>query len=164
MCGWVCACCMTVFAGVSWVVVYMCVTRQREGGQRQRALNPRDNTGNEGRQTTGLLGANKRAFETAVTFLRWSRWGVTQTLKILCFVKWLKREAAMSPFLSSGAPLTVGMWNHIRKKQKSQQLLILICHVMSLSIAAYPFPRGCGVLLLEPIPALSQGEGRVLPG
>ena len=35
---------------------------------------------------------------------------------------------------------------------------------MSLSIATYPFPRGCGVLLLEPIPALSQGEGRVLPG
>lgn len=40
--------------------VYMCVTRRREGGQRQRALNPPDNTGNEGRQTTGLLGANKR--------------------------------------------------------------------------------------------------------
>ena len=35
---------------------------------------------------------------------------------------------------------------------------------MSLSITAYPFPRGRGVLLLEPIPALSQGKGRVLPG
>ena len=35
---------------------------------------------------------------------------------------------------------------------------------MSLSVIAYPFPRGRGVLLLEPIPALSQGEGRVLPG
>ena len=29
---------------------------------------------------------------------------------------------------------------------------------MSLSVTAYPFPWGCGVLLLEPIPALSQGE------
>ena len=38
------------------------------------------------------------------------------------------------------------------------------CHVMSLSVTAYPFPWGHGVLLLEPIPALSQGEGRVLPG
>ena len=38
------------------------------------------------------------------------------------------------------------------------------CHVMSLSITTYPFPRGRGVLLLEPIPALSQSEGRVLPG
>ena len=37
-------------------------------------------------------------------------------------------------------------------------------HVMSLSITAYPFPWGHRVLLLEPIPALSQGEGRVLPG
>ena len=37
-------------------------------------------------------------------------------------------------------------------------------NVMSLSVTAYPFPWGCGVLLLEPIPALSQGEGRVLPG
>ena len=36
--------------------------------------------------------------------------------------------------------------------------------VMSLSVTAYPFPWGRGVLLLEPIPALSQGEGRVLPG
>ena len=35
---------------------------------------------------------------------------------------------------------------------------------MSLSVATYPFPRGPGVLLLGPIPALSQGEGRVLPG
>ena len=35
---------------------------------------------------------------------------------------------------------------------------------MSLSVTAYPFPWGCRVLLLEPIPALSQGEGRVLPG
>ena len=34
----------------------------------------------------------------------------------------------------------------------------------SLSVTAYPFPWGRGVLLLEPIPALSQGEGRVLPG
>ena len=32
-------------------------------------------------------------------------------------------------------------------------------YVMSLSVAAYPFPWGRGVLLLEPIPALSQGEG-----
>ena len=31
-------------------------------------------------------------------------------------------------------------------------------------VTPYPFPWGCGVLLLEPIPALSQGEGRVLPG
>ena len=38
------------------------------------------------------------------------------------------------------------------------------CHVMSLSVTAYPFPWGRGMLLLEPIPALSQGEGRVLPG
>ena len=37
-------------------------------------------------------------------------------------------------------------------------------HVMSWSVAAYPFPWGHGMLLLEPIPALSQGEGRVLPG
>ena len=36
------------------------------------------------------------------------------------------------------------------------------CHVIVRT--AYPFPWGCGVLLLEPIPALSQGEGRVLPG
>ena len=36
--------------------------------------------------------------------------------------------------------------------------------VMSLAIITCPFPWGCGVLLLEPIPALSQGEGRVLPG
>ena len=35
---------------------------------------------------------------------------------------------------------------------------------MSLSITAYPFTWGHGVLLLEPIPALSQGKGRVLPG
>ena len=35
---------------------------------------------------------------------------------------------------------------------------------MSLSVTAYPFPWGRGMLLLEPIPALSQGEGRVLPG
>ena len=55
----------------------------------------------------------------------------------------------------------------------------LDCHVMSLSVAAYPFSKGSrGVaataflsggnvgfsILLEPIPALSQGEGRVLPG
>ena len=38
------------------------------------------------------------------------------------------------------------------------------CHVMSLSVTAYPFPWGRGVLLLEPIPASSQGKGRVLPG
>ena len=37
-------------------------------------------------------------------------------------------------------------------------------HVMSSSVTAYPIPWGCGVLLLEPIPASSQGEGRVLPG
>ena len=36
--------------------------------------------------------------------------------------------------------------------------------VMSLSVTAYPFPWGHGVLLLEPIPASSQGKGRVLPG
>ena len=30
--------------------------------------------------------------------------------------------------------------------------------VMSLSVTAYPFPWGHGVLLLEPIPALSQGR------
>ena len=41
---------------------------------------------------------------------------------------------------------------------------VMSCHVMSLSVTAYPFPWGHGVLLLEPIPALSQGEGRVLPG
>ena len=35
---------------------------------------------------------------------------------------------------------------------------------MSLSVTAYPFPWGRGVLLLEPIPASSQGKGRVLPG
>ena len=29
---------------------------------------------------------------------------------------------------------------------------------MSLSVTAYPFPWGHGVLLLEPIPALSQGK------
>ena len=34
----------------------------------------------------------------------------------------------------------------------------LSCHVIVRT--AYPFPWGCGVLLLEPIPALSQGEGR----
>ena len=33
------------------------------------------------------------------------------------------------------------------------------CHVIVWT--AYPFPWGRGVLLLEPIPALSQGEGRV---
>ena len=38
------------------------------------------------------------------------------------------------------------------------------CHIMSLSVTTYPFPWGCGVLLLEPVPVLSQGEGRVLPG
>ena len=41
------------------------------------------------------------------------------------------------------------------------------CHVMSCHVivrTAYPFPWGCGVLLLEPISALSRGEGRVLPG
>ena len=36
------------------------------------------------------------------------------------------------------------------------------CHVIVRT--AYPFPWGCGVLLLEPIPAMSQGEGKVLPG
>ena len=36
-------------------------------------------------------------------------------------------------------------------------------HVMSLSVTTYPFSWGRGVLLQEPIPALSQGEGRVLP-
>ena len=35
---------------------------------------------------------------------------------------------------------------------------------MSSSVTAYPIPWGRGVLLLEPIPASSQGEGRVLPG
>lgn len=39
--------------------VHIAVTRRGVGRQRQRALNPRDNTGNEGRQTTGLLRANK---------------------------------------------------------------------------------------------------------
>ena len=33
------------------------------------------------------------------------------------------------------------------------------CHVMSLSVTAYPFPWGCGVLLLEPIPALRARAG-----
>ena len=42
--------------------------------------------------------------------------------------------------------------------------LLFNCHVMSISVTAYPFPWGRGMLLLEPIPALSQGEGRVLPG
>ena len=41
---------------------------------------------------------------------------------------------------------------------------IQTCHVMSLPVTTYPFPWGRGMLLLEPIPALSQGEGRVLPG
>ena len=41
---------------------------------------------------------------------------------------------------------------------------VMSCHVMSFSVTAYPFPWGHRVLLLEPIPALSQGEGRVLPG
>ena len=43
-------------------------------------------------------------------------------------------------------------------------LYINLHHVMSLSITAYPFPWVCGVLLLEPIPALSQGEGLTEPG
>lgn len=47
------------FAEVLGVFVHIAVTRQGVGRQRQRALNPRDNTGNEGRQTTGLLRANK---------------------------------------------------------------------------------------------------------
>ena len=34
------------------------------------------------------------------------------------------------------------------------------CHVIVRTV--YPFPWGGGVLLLEPIPALPQGEGRVL--
>ena len=37
----------------------------------------------------------------------------------------------------------------------SSQLEILL---NELSITAYPFPWGRGVLLLEPIPALSQGK------
>ena len=47
-----------------------------------------------------------------------------------------------------------------RTLQKNQKKNVT-CHVMSLSITAYPFPWSCGVLLLEPIPALSQGEGQV---
>ena len=39
----------------------------------------------------------------------------------------------------------------------THQRIHLSCHVMSLSVTAYPFPWGHGVLLLEPIPALSQG-------
>ena len=41
--------------------------------------------------------------------------------------------------------------------------ILFKCHVMSLSVTTYPFPWGHGLLLLEPIPVLSQGEGRVLP-
>ena len=36
--------------------------------------------------------------------------------------------------------------------------LLFNCHVMSLSVTAYPFPWGRGMLLLEPIPALSQRQ------
>ena len=32
------------------------------------------------------------------------------------------------------------------------------CHVMSLSVTTYPFPWGHGLLLLEPIPALHDGD------
>ena len=49
-------------------------------------------------------------------------------------------------------------------EHSSQALRDSICHVMSLSVTAYPFPWSRGVLLLEPISALSQDEGRVLPG
>ena len=35
---------------------------------------------------------------------------------------------------------------------------------MSSTVTAYPIPWGRGVLLLEPIPASSLGNGRVLPG
>ena len=45
-------------------------------------------------------------------------------------------------------------WTDNNKTMK----VLYICHVMSLYVTAYPFPWGCGVLLLEPIPALSQGE------
>ena len=49
-------------------------------------------------------------------------------------------------------------------EHSSQALRDSICHVMSLSVTAYPFPWSRRVLLLEPISALSQDEGRVLPG
>ena len=41
-------------------------------------------------------------------------------------------------------------------------LLLLLCHVMVRNRLSLSMGRG--VLLLEPIPALSLGEGRVLPG
>ena len=35
---------------------------------------------------------------------------------------------------------------------------VMSCHVMSLSVTAYPFPWGHGVLLLEPIPAFLRAR------
>lgn len=52
-------CFLFFFDEVLRVFVHIAVTRRGVGRQRQRALNPWDNTGNEGRQTTSLLRANK---------------------------------------------------------------------------------------------------------
>ena len=52
--------------------------------------------------------------------------------------------------MSPATATTINEYNNIK---------IIIRHVTSLSVTAYPFPWGCGELLLEPIPALSEGEG-----
>ena len=60
----------------------------------------------------------------------------------------------------TGQSLSRGIgWNG---KSTGRTIGFMSCHVIVQT--AYPFPWGCRVLLLEPIPALSQGEGRVLPG
>ena len=60
--------------------------------------------------------------------------------------------------------LEMNLETHLEINSELNLEINLQNNVMSLSVTAYPFPWGHGVLLLEPIPALSQGEGRVLPG
>ena len=74
-------------------------------------------------------------------------------------IKWLPWQ---SP--SHGANSVDTLWLKSMNKSYKQDYCTLN-HVMSLSVTAYPFPCGRGVLLLEQShPSLSQGKGRVLPG
>ena len=73
-------------------------------------------------------------------------------------------EQQRDTMLSHALPMQPWQIVNMDLFRQAGKKFLLIVDVMSLSVTAHPFPWGRGMLLLEPIPALSQGEGRVLPG